>query len=193
MPAPIMGSMTHCCAMHYVSGQDTTQLAYRQICDKVLARLAHFDRLKCVFRRNKVTDAADNLLLVRRPMALFLKPLRDGAIAHRIINQRNHQVIATEVVAAFDSKTRRTGLLKHESLRDGSALVIAPTNAIHTFFMRFDIDVVFVQRDGKIVKVRHAMPPWRMAGALRGYAVVELPSGTCARTGTGVGDILLIT
>ena len=126
-------------------------------------------------------------------MTSFLKPLSDGATTHRIVNQRNNQVIATEVVAAVDSASRRTGLLKHESLRDGSALVIAPTNAIHTFFMRFDIDVVFVRRDGLVVKIRAAMPPWRIAGALRAHAVIELPAGTCERCGTGEGDLLLIT
>lgn len=125
-------------------------------------------------------------------MASFLKPLLDEAAAHRIINQRNNEVIATEVVAAFDSAARRTGLLKHEWLRDGSALVIAPTNAIHTFFMRFEIDVAFVRRDGVVVKVRHAMPPWRMAAALRGHAVIELPAGTLARTQTVPGDALVI-
>ena len=126
-------------------------------------------------------------------MASFLKPLLDGATTHRIVNQRNRQVIATDVLTAFDSATRRTGLLKHDSLRDGSALVIAPTNAIHTFFMRFEIDVAFVTRDGRVVKVRHALPPWRMAAALRGHAVIELPAGALRRTETVPGDVLLVT
>jgi len=125
-------------------------------------------------------------------MASFLKPLLDGASTRRIINQRNNQVVATDVLTAFDSATRRTGLLKHDSLREGSALVIAPTNAIHTFFMRFAIDVAFVRRDGLVVKVRHALPPWRMAAALRGHAVIELPAGTLRRSDTAAGDILLI-
>jgi uncharacterized membrane protein (UPF0127 family) len=125
-------------------------------------------------------------------MASFLTPLLDGASAHRIINQRNNRVVATDVLTAFDSATRRTGLLKHDSLRDGSALVIAPTNAIHTFFMRFAIDVAFVRRDGFVVKVRHALPPWRMAAAFRGHAVIELPAGTLNRSETAPGDVLVI-
>jgi uncharacterized membrane protein (UPF0127 family) len=124
-------------------------------------------------------------------MSVFLKPLvRDPQLPHRLINKRHGQVIATQLLTAFDSDSRRTGLLKHDSLPEGSALVIAPSNAIHTFFMRFDIDVAFVAKDGRILKVRHTMRPWRMAGALRGFAVIELPAGVLARTQTGAGDTI---
>ena len=126
-------------------------------------------------------------------MPSFLKPLLDGgAGAHRLINKGNGQVVATDLQAAFDSATRRTGLLKHESLPDGSALIIAPSNAIHTFFMRFDIDVAFVGKDGAIVKVCHALRPWRLAAAFRAFAVVELPAGSLARSRTGPGDVLIV-
>ena len=126
-------------------------------------------------------------------MSTFLRDLlQHPQMRHRLINERHGQVIATHLLSAFDSNSRRTGLLKHDSLPEGSALVIAPSNAIHTFFMRFDIDVAFVAKDGRILKVRHAMPPWRMAGALRGFAVVELPAGVLARSKTSVGDTLAI-
>ena len=124
-------------------------------------------------------------------MSVFLKPLvHDPQLPHRLVNERHGQVIATQLLTAFDSDSRRTGLLKHDSLPEGSALVIAPSNAIHTFFMRFDIDVAFVAKDGRILKVRHTMRPWRIAGALRGFAVIELPAGVLARTQTGPGDTL---
>jgi uncharacterized protein len=71
-------------------------------------------------------------------------------------------------------------------------MIIAPSNAVHTFFMRFPIDVAFVTRQGRIVKACAGLKPWRLAGALRGYAVVELPVGTLARYDTVVGDILTI-
>jgi uncharacterized membrane protein (UPF0127 family) len=58
--------------------------------------------------------------------------------------------------------------------------------------MRFSIDVAFVARDGRVLKIRHAMPPWRMAGALRGFAVIELPSGRLRQTDTRPGDVLII-
>jgi hypothetical protein len=83
-------------------------------------------------------------------------------------------------------------LLRHDALAEGSALIIAPTSAIHTFFMRFPIDVAFVARTGRILKVRRDLPPWRIAAAWRGYAVVELPAGTLARSETGPDDTVVV-
>jgi len=124
----------------------------------------------------------------------FLRPLlRDTRSNHAIHNIRNGRILASDLIVAFDSKTRKTGLLKHDSLADGSAMLIAPTNAVHTFFMRFPIDIAFVSRDGLIVKTYAALPPWRIAAALRAHAVIEMPAGTLARNETGVGDILSIS
>jgi len=71
-------------------------------------------------------------------------------------------------------------------------MIIAPSNAVHTFFMKFPIDLAFVGRDGRVRKVREAVRPWRMAAALRAYAVIELPAGVLRRTDTVVGDTLVI-
>jgi len=75
---------------------------------------------------------------------------------------------------------------------EGSALLIAPSNAIHTFFMRFPIDIAFVTKEGRIVSVRSALPAWRLAVSPRAYAVVELPAGALARSETLSGDVLSI-
>jgi uncharacterized protein len=125
-------------------------------------------------------------------MPSFLRPLLREPGDHELRNGRTGAVLATHVLTAFDSASRRTGLLHHTSLPEGSGLIIAPSNAIHTFFMKFAIDVAFVAKDGRVLKVRAALAPWRLAGALRGYAVVELPAGTLARTGTARGDSLTI-
>jgi uncharacterized protein len=123
----------------------------------------------------------------------FLQPLlREPSLASRIANSRTGRTVATTLLTAFDSKTRRTGLLRHDSLPAGSALIIAPSNAVHTIGMRFAIDIAFVRRDGSIVKVYEALPPWRMAAALRAFAVVELPAGALEATGTVVGDTLVV-
>lgn len=97
------------------------------------------------------------------------------------------------MLPAFDSDTRRTGLLKHTGLPDGAAMLIAPTNAIHTFFMKFAIDVAFVAKDGRIVKISPALPPWRMSAAWGGFAVIEMAAGSFERTGTEVADVLAVT
>jgi uncharacterized membrane protein (UPF0127 family) len=71
-------------------------------------------------------------------------------------------------------------------------MLIAPTSAVHTFFMRFAIDIAFVTRDGRVLKTYAAVRPWRLAAAFGGYAVIELPAGTLANSDTVVGDLLEI-
>jgi len=123
----------------------------------------------------------------------FVAPLlRRSSIALCLRNERNGRVLADSVLAAFDSKTRRAGLLGHDSLPDNQAMVIAPTNAVHTWFMRFSIDLAFVDRTGRVVKTYQSVKPWRVAGAFRAYAVVELAAGSLARNDTVPGDILEI-
>jgi uncharacterized membrane protein (UPF0127 family) len=100
--------------------------------------------------------------------------------------------VAHQLIPAFDSAARRTGLLGRQELPEGHAMIIAPTNAIHTCFMRFPIDVAFLSREGRVVKTKAAVKPWRIAASWRGYAVVELPAGTLDRCGTLAGDTLTI-
>ena len=71
-------------------------------------------------------------------------------------------------------------------------MIIAPGGAIHTFFMRFPIDVAFVAKDGRVMKVCHAVQPWRVAAALLAFAVVELPAGVLERSNTERGDHLVV-
>jgi hypothetical protein len=124
-------------------------------------------------------------------MKSFLDPLlRAPAEGLQLANERTGSMVATTLLMAVDSQSRRTGLLKHTSLADGHAMIIAPTGGIHTFFMKFDIDIAFVARDGRVVKTRAALRPWRVSLAPFAYAVVEMPSGTLARTGTRQGDRL---
>lgn len=121
----------------------------------------------------------------------FLAPLgRSPSAAWHLRNTRTGDILADRVSGAFDSTARRQGLLGRVSWDQGHALVIAPCNAIHTFFMKFPIDVVFVRRDGTVVKAQGPVPPWRLAGALRAYAVIELPGGALTRCETRRGDVL---
>lgn len=127
-------------------------------------------------------------------MRSFLTPLRAAPGAPLILrNGRTGTIIATEVLTAFDSSARRTGLLKHDALPSGVAMVIAPTNAIHTFFMKFPIDVAFVSRNGRIVRICRAMPAWRIAASWRGYAVVEMAAGAFDASGTEPGDVMCVS
>ena len=125
-------------------------------------------------------------------MTSFLNPLvRAGATGHLLINVRTRGVVADRLLTAFDSASRRRGLLGRDGLPPGAALIIAPSNAVHTFSMRFPIDVAFVARDGRVIKVRRAVPPWRVTASLRGFCVIEFPAGTRARSDTNAGDSLI--
>ena len=111
---------------------------------------------------------------------------------HRLVNRSRGLILATRVEPAFDSRTRRRGLLGRTSLPADTALAIAPSNAVHTFGMRFPIDVLFVRRDGLVIKrVRH-LKPRRIAAALRAFAVLEFAADHEGVAATEVGDRLAI-
>jgi hypothetical protein len=123
--------------------------------------------------------------------ASFLSSLsRDGADRLALRNTRTGRLVATRLLPALDSETRRTGLLKHTSLDDGEAMVIAPTSAVHTWFMKFDIDIAFVSRQGRVLKARDTVRPWRMTGALGSVAAIEMKAGSFAASDTRQGDVL---
>jgi len=126
-------------------------------------------------------------------MANFLLPMiRHADRAYELRNVRNGQLVAHTVIPAFDSSARRKGLLGRDSFPEGSAMIIAPTNAIHTFWMRFAIDVVFVRRNGAVVKVQERLAPWRAAVGATAYAVIELPAGALRHVDVRVGDVLAL-
>jgi uncharacterized membrane protein (UPF0127 family) len=121
----------------------------------------------------------------------FLRPLTAANPAGLCLrNQRTGRVLAERLLPALDSAARKTGLLKHTSLADGEAMIIAPSNAVHTWFMKFDLDLLFVGRDGRVVKTRAAVKPWRMSAALRAFAVIEMRAGTLDDRDTRPGDVL---
>lgn len=124
-------------------------------------------------------------------MPSFLSPLlRGSAQGYTLRNMRNGMVVAYTLLPAFDSKSRNRGLLRHDHLPEGTALILAPTSAIHTFFMKFSIDVLFVAKDGRVLKVRQNLAPWRLSGAWGGYAVIELRSGDASIGNVDRGDVL---
>jgi uncharacterized membrane protein (UPF0127 family) len=118
--------------------------------------------------------------------------LRKNAGRPALRNMRSDRLIASTVETAFESADRRRGLLGRDGLEVGQALVIAPTNLVHTFTMRFAIDIIFASRDGRVLKVRRAVRPRRIAGALGAFAVVELASGQIDASDTRAGDTIQI-
>ena len=126
-------------------------------------------------------------------MGTFLTPaLKAPRGDFSLVNDRTGVPIVTNLEIAVDSSARRKGLLGRDHLADTTGIVIAPTNAVHTFFMRFPIDIVFVTQAGRVVKVRNGVPARRIAIALRAFAVVELAAGRAARQGLCAGDIVSV-
>ena len=101
-------------------------------------------------------------------------------------------VLAQAADVADTSAKRRTGLLRHERLEAGEGLWIVPCESVHTFFMKFPIDLVYLDKKRKVRKVRHAVPAWRMSACLAAHSVLELPAGTARETGTVAGDEVAI-
>ena len=125
--------------------------------------------------------------------AHFLRPLlKSEGGRFRLLNERTGLPVATTLEPAFDSATRKRGLLGRDSLPAGHALIIAPSNMVHTFFMRFPIDILFVTRDGRVLKASPNVPARRIVGTLRGFAVIELAAGELAHSQTVAGDRLAI-
>ncbi|HEY3441083.1 MAG TPA: DUF192 domain-containing protein [Paludibaculum sp.] len=108
----------------------------------------------------------------------------------RVHNRTRGSLVADCADVANTSETRREGLLKRTSLAPGEGLWIAPCEAVHCFFMKFTIDVVYLNKKKEVVKVRPSLKPWRISGCLRAYSVLELPEGRIAQTGTLPGDQL---
>ena len=107
-------------------------------------------------------------------------------------NQTRNTILGEAVEVADTSEKRRVGLLKHTRLEPGSGLWIVPCESVHTFFMKFPIDLVYLDKKRKVRKVRHAVPAWRLSACLTAHSILELPAGAAEASGTMPGDQLSI-
>jgi uncharacterized protein len=98
--------------------------------------------------------------------------------------------LGESIDVADTSASRRRGLLKHSGLAAGEGLWIVPCEAVHTFGMKFPIDVAFLSKSRKVLKIRRDMGRRGIALCMRAHSVLELPAGTLQRSGTDVGDQL---
>jgi hypothetical protein len=107
------------------------------------------------------------------------------------LQRQDGRVVCEQLLVAARPLRRMRGLLGRRGLRDGEGILLRPAGSIHTFFMRFPIDVVFLDREDRVVGIETAVPPWRTAGRRGAKSVVELAAGECERRGLRVGDKLL--
>jgi uncharacterized protein len=113
-------------------------------------------------------------------------------LAHTLMNDRTRSAVALEVDVAATRATRRRGLLGRESFGATEGLLLIPCKAVHTVGMRFPIDVVFIDGDGRAVRIVPALAPWRIAMSARAKAVIELAAGTAAAADIQIGDMLYL-
>jgi uncharacterized membrane protein (UPF0127 family) len=107
----------------------------------------------------------------------------------QIVNATRGIVLAAQGLQAVSMGARMKGLLGRDDFPRGQGLIISPCNQIHTFFMRFPIDVIFLDARGRAVRTIAAVLPWRLTNLyLRAACVVELPAGVIEESGTQEGD-----
>lgn len=109
----------------------------------------------------------------------------------RLINQTQNTVLAEDIFIADTLLKRIKGLLGRQEFLPGQALILDPCNSVHTFFMRFSIDLLFVDNDYKVVKVLPELVPNRISGIFwKSRLVIELPAGRSNLTNTQIEDQL---
>lgn len=102
-----------------------------------------------------------------------------------------HGGLVGHVVEARTAWSRMVGLLAHTSLPVGEGLLLEPAWSIHTWFMRITIDVVFLDGEGRVLRVYPQLPPWRLVSGTRAArTVLEFGAGTLARTPLAPGDLV---
>jgi uncharacterized membrane protein (UPF0127 family) len=107
----------------------------------------------------------------------------------RAINRTRNRVLVEEGMIAQKMWERMRGLLGHAPLKPSEGLLLAGEKAIHSFGMRFEIDALFLDRNGRVVFAMETMRPLRASPFVwRARDVLELPAGKIQETGTAIGD-----
>lgn len=110
----------------------------------------------------------------------------------KIINVRTGKNLAHQAKLAANFWNRMIGLLGKASFERGEGLILSPCNNVHTFFMRFNLDLIFINKEEVVTKVVENLPPWKISHfVLNASTVIELPAGTIQDSGTMIGDRLV--
>jgi len=107
-----------------------------------------------------------------------------------LVNKGTGEVISHKAAIAGSFFSRLVGLMFRKSIDTESALAFYRTISIHTFFMRFPIDVLFLDKESRILKIYKALKPWRLAFCPKAFIVIELPADKSLEKKLKTGDIL---
>ena len=112
----------------------------------------------------------------------------------QVTNQTRDTILASAVFLADNVWTRLRGLLGRPPLQPSQALVIKPSTGIHTWFMGYPIDALYVDGNGRVVRALESLRPFRFGPIdLRSKLIVELPAGAIARNLTQMGDVITLS
>lgn len=110
----------------------------------------------------------------------------------KVINKTKNKVVCNNCSLADTFITRVVGLIGRKELKKDEGLVITKCRSIHSFFMKFPICAIFIDRDGKVVKILDNFKPYRVSGYYyKADKVIELPAGKAAETKTEIGDTIV--
>jgi uncharacterized protein len=112
--------------------------------------------------------------------------------AEVVLRRADGEIVCERCTLADSPLTRLKGLLGRDGLEAGEGLLLRPASSIHTFFMRFPIDAVFLDRGLVVVGIAPSLRPWTAAARRGSKAVLELPAGESFRRGLAVGDQLAL-
>jgi uncharacterized protein len=108
----------------------------------------------------------------------------------QLLRRMDGAVVCERTSVADSPFTRLKGLLGRDGLERGEGLLLRPASSVHTCFMRFPIDVVWLDRELVVLGIADGLEPWRTSGKRGAKAALELPAGEAARRGLAVGDRL---
>ena len=108
---------------------------------------------------------------------------------HRVVNARTGRVVGTTIEEAKGPWRSFRGLMFRKGLPDGHGMLFRPAKGIHTQFMRFPIDLIYLDKNNQVLKVRPSMRPWRF-DFTNAAAVIEMTGGTAVAVDVQAGDRL---
>jgi len=116
-----------------------------------------------------------------------------GSVKAIVNVSRGGSIVCARAELADSWWLRLRGLLGRASLEPGSGMLFLGESSIHSAFMRFDFDAVFMDREMRVVGLSENIPPWRVRAARGARNILELGAGEITRTGVEVGDTLVVT
>jgi len=107
-----------------------------------------------------------------------------------LFDQNQGRCVVQTVWKAANAWERMRGLLGRARLNNGEALLLEPCSSVHCMGMRYALDLVYLDRQGRVCKLVYGLKPWRFSASLQAHATLELAEGALAATGIRLGDVV---